>query len=459
VGKVWRNTLWKLLSLAGAKLLIFAFTLIAARWLSLPDFGYLSFALAYAQIAFVLIDAGVSTALWREASTADDHGIRGYLSAHRLRPYTEIIGLALVLAGLGLFDLPAEAQILVVVIGLGTGIDAVTNLDQAILRSRERLGSEAAVSLLGRGVFVLLALAMMTIGAGLIGIGAAYLAGHLCGLVLSRRLVSFAEARPSSTDPTPVNLLRLALPLAAVNFFTVIYFRIDTVMLQGLAGPEPAGLYNAAYRLMEAAMMIPAALLTALFPRLARRVENFKDGLAPEPLARLLVHVATAGAAFGIAFAPEVLALFFGRPFVAAATTLRILLVALWIIYVNYLLTNLLIAYRRQNAFARMAGVCALVNVGLNAALIPWWSIAGSAFATMLTEAILLAFAWRELRAQGAPLRLQNLTFSLHYGAIFLGLLLVTKSFSVRWAAATGVTMLLLWTGGAAWRFHQKALR
>jgi O-antigen/teichoic acid export membrane protein len=456
---MWINTLWKLCALAGSKLMIFAFTLVMARWLSLPDFGYLSFALAYAQIAFVLVDAGVSTALWREASTAGDQGLRVYLSAHRLRPYTIFAGLGLALAGLGWFDLPPNAQFLVVIIGLGTGIDAVTNLDQAILRSRERLGGEAAVMLVGRAVFVILALGMIATGTGLIGIGVAYMAGHLCALILSRRLVSFSGTGRVEPEFAPTNLLRLALPLAAVNFFTVVYFRIDTVMLQGIAGPAPAGLYNAAYRLMEAAMMVPAALLTALFPRLSRQAEALEGGLSPEPLARLLVHLATAGTAFGLAFAPEVLALFFGPTFVPAANTLRILLFALWIIYTNYLLTNLLIVYRRQAAFARMAGLCALVNVALNVALIPLWSMAGAAVATTITEGVLLLLAWRDLRAHQAPLRLQNLTFSLHYGAVFLGLLLAVKTISVSWAAAAGVLVLIAWTGGAAWGFQRRALR
>ncbi len=457
--RVWINTAYKLFSLAGAKLIIFGFSLFLARWLSLSDFGYVSFALAYAQFAFVLIDSGVSTALWREASTAEDSGRRVYLSAHLLRPYTEIIGLALVLAGLGWFKLPPEAQILVVLIGIGTGIDAVTNLDQSILRSRERLGAEAAVLLIGRGAFVALGLFMTAIGAGLVGIGVAYLAGNLAAIVLSRRLVTFRGGRPSRPDPTPQSLLRLALPLAAVNFFTVVYFRVDTVMLQGLIGSEQAGLYNAAYRLMEAAMMIPAAILTALFPRLAKFADAFEDGLAPEPLARLLVSLATAGCAYGIVFAPEALQIGFGLSFAPAATTLRILMVALWIIFTNYLLTNLLLAYRRQIAFARMAALCAGLNVALNLLLIPRWQMAGAAFATLVTETVLLLLAWRDLRAQNAPLRLQNLVFPLHYGAVYLGLLWAIKAVNPLWSAVIGTVVLALWTAGAARTFHRRALQ
>ncbi|MHA1568036.1 MAG: flippase [Alphaproteobacteria bacterium] len=458
MNRVWANTAWKLFSLIGTKLFTFVFVLLAARWLGLDDFGYLMFALAYAHIAFVLVDAGVSTALWREASTADDKGLRGYLSAHLLRPYTEIIGLGLVLLGLALFDLPPEAQFLAILVGLGVGIDALINLDLAVFKAQERLRSEALVTLLGKGVFVALAIAAIRTGCGLVGVGIAYLAGHILALVFSRHQVSFIGPPISQDGPQPVPLLRQALPLAAVSLFTVVYFRIDLVMLQGITGAEAAGLYGAAYRLVEAAMILPAAFLTAIFPRLARISEGNEDEELVRSVLKTLVYVATAGVVFGLVFAPEVLALLFGEPFREAAAGLRILLLALWFIYPNYLLTHLLIAHRRQNAYARIVGLCALLNVALNALLIPLLGLIGAAIATVLTEGLLLVFAWRQLRDRIDLLTLQNLTYPIHYGAVLLVLLLVTKAISLNFAAAAGGAIMLLWSGIALWSFHRQEM-
>ncbi len=58
--------------------------------------------------------------------------------------------------------------------------------------------------------------------------------------------------------------------------------------------------------------------------------------------------------------------------------------------YVNYLLTQSLIATGRERFHAIGAAVCAGVNLGLNLLLIPTWGPAGAAWATVATEGTLL---------------------------------------------------------------------
>jgi len=459
MGKIWLNTAWKLGALTGSKLLVFALMLVAARWLTLPEFGYLVFILAYSQLAFVVLDAGVSTALWREASTANDRGLRGYIAAHALRPWSLPVGLAVALLLLGLFDLPPDVAMFATLVLLGVAIESLTQLDLALFKAQENLRHEALVSLLQRLVFVGLALAALAAGLSLLGVGAAYLAGQTAALWYSRRL----HPRPLSPfydqQPHAISLARLALPLAAVNIFTVVYFRIDLVMLQKIAGAEQAGLYGAAYRLIEAAMMLPAAFLTAYFPRLARHAEGGEEKLVVAAPLRMLVSVVTAGTAFGLVFASDALCLLFGAPFMEATWALRILLLAMWLIFPNYLLTNMLVARREQKAFARFVGICALMNVALNAVLIPWCGMVGAAAATVTTEGLLMLFCWRHLAKSEPALVLRDLVFPLHYGAGFAIVLLIAARFTTTGALVGGFAVLSLWCAIALWKFHRREAR
>jgi len=456
MSRLWVNTLWKASALLGSKLLIFVFILAAAHLLDLADFGYLTFALAFAHIAFVLVDAGVSTALWREASTADDGGLGNYQTARRLRIGSEIIGLTVVFLGFFFFDLPPVARALLILVGLGVGLDAFVHLDQALLKAREHLREDALIILVDRVVFFVLAIIGLLLGGGLIAIGGAYLVGHACALMLARRFTHELNAEQPTQPAQWRPLLRLALPLAAVDLFTIIYFRIDLIMLQGMVGPEAAGLYGAAYRLIEAAMILPAAFFAAVFPRLARQTEGEKHNATADASLRMLGHVATAGVAFGLVFAPEIVTLFFGDAFAPAINALRILLIALWFIYPNYLLTHLLLAHREQNFYAIATGVLAVVNIAANAALITWLGIYGAAIATVLTEALLFAFCVRRLRRRNGAIRLQNLVISLHYGAVYLGLLFAIKALYPDWALPTGVAILAGWAAIALVGFHRR---
>ncbi|HPQ67868.1 MAG TPA: flippase [bacterium] len=456
MSKIWLNTAWKLGALTGSKLLVFALMLVAARWLPLDDFGYLVFVLAYSQLAFVVLDAGVSTALWREASTANDRGLRGYIAAHALRPWSLPAGLAVALLMLGLFDLPPNVVMFAAMVLLGVAIESLTQLDLALFKARENLRHEALVSLLQRLVFVGLALVALVKGFSLLGVGVAYLAGQMAALWYSRRLHPRPLAPFRDKQPQAMSLAKLALPLAAVNIFTVVYFRIDLVMLQKIAGAEQAGLYGAAYRLIEAAMMLPAAFLTAYFPRLARYAEGNGEKVAVAAPLRLLVSVVTAGTAFGLVFAPEVLRLLFAERFVVAAWALRILLLAMWLIFPNYLLTNMLVARREQKSFARFVGICALVNVALNAVLIPLCGMLGAATATVATEGLLLLLCWRHLRANEPALVLRNLIYPLHYGAGFAIVLFVAERFAPNGALAGGFAVLLFWCAMAFRKFHRR---
>lgn len=436
---------------------MFLFVLVTARHLSLSDFGHLLFALAYAHIAFIFIDLGVSTALWREAATAKDGGWHDYLNAHRLRPFTVIFGLAVALGGLFIFDLPPEGRGLVILVCLGTAIEAHVQLDQAVFKAREQISQDALVSVFGRGAFVVLALILLWAKCGLTGVGIAYLFGQIVALVISRRAISFPN-KHLENETKATDLLKQALPLAAVGFFTVVYFRIDLVMLEGMAGPEQAGLYGSAYRMIGAAMLLPAAFLTAIFPQMARDAQAEQTAESVNNSLKMLGQVAIAGVAYGLVFAPEIMTIVFGESFRPAANALRVLLVALWCIYLNYLLTHLLIVHRKQGSYARIVGLCALLNIALNAALIPMFALYGAAIATVLTEGMLLALSWRKLAGTDVSLALQNLFIPLNYGAILLILFSIGKWLSVPWAMGIGLVLACSYAGGAVWTFHRREL-
>ncbi len=206
------------------------------------------------------------------------------------------------------------------------------------------------------------------------------------------------------------------LPLGVAIVASLIYFKIDVPMLRMLRGDVDVGLYNAAYKLLENLSMVPAVLLAATFPALSQTVEQ--DPAAAARLHRQTLRVllvAGLGGALVLLVLPQpLIRLLNGREYEGAVPVLQALAPSVVLTFVNYLETHMLVAMglvKTQMAYA-LALIC--VNIAANFAFIPMWGGVGSAWATALTEVVLLGFCaplvHRELQARVAAHRAAGLT-------------------------------------------------
>jgi len=114
--------------------------------------------------------------------------------------------------------------------------------------------------------------------------------------------------------------------------------------------------------------------------------------------------------------APRLVELLFGADYLAAAVTLRVLAVAVLFLFVTALYGYLFSALDRQRFYTVASGLCLLVNVALDVALIPAYGDLGAAIATLLAETafcvsglwLLYRIGYRlpVFRVVGAPLAL-----------------------------------------------------
>lgn len=79
----------------------------------------------------------------------------------------------------------------------------------------------------------------------------------------------------------------------------------------------------------------------------------------------------------------------YGSRYADAVPAFRILLVAFPLMALNYALTHQLLGWHGQNAYALICAAALVLNVSLNVQLIPAQGIAGAAWATVYTEALL----------------------------------------------------------------------
>jgi len=179
-----------------------------------------------------------------------------------------------------------------------------------------------------------------------------------------------------------------------------LFFKVDALLLPGLAGLAAAGVYGAAYKVSEGAGIISSSFTLALFPRLSRAsdtTEAYRLGL------RLLLQVGLPLAAGTALLAEPIVAVVGGREYLPdSAVALAILICYLPLSYANGLTQYVLIAAGRQRLLTA-AFVAALVfNVVANLLLIPRFGYVGAAWVTVASELVLLV-PFQRAAARVAP--------------------------------------------------------
>jgi O-antigen/teichoic acid export membrane protein len=389
--------------------------ILVARALGEDDFGRWSTLIAIVTLATPLTELGIQQLGVARAAAQPHHEPHwlGSLVAVRsaLAVAAAIVCLAVSLTVADGADMRLAALLLCATLLLSP----VSALGAAFqLRMRNDLGIVVMTvnSVLWTAAVILVA----TAGGGLVPLAIVFLGAAVVStaveLVLALRMtsVSFSGARARSRD-----LVRTGFPLAISGILVLGYARVDQIIVFEAAGERDAGLYGAAYRILDQASIVPMSVVATLFPvlvaagaaadraRLRRLVQQSVDGLLTVGLGALAFCVVCGG---------QLLALLFGDGFEQAGTALAVLMAAYGAICVGYVMGSLVIVFQLQRRYLAYAVLGLVFNVGLNLWLVPRHGFIAAAWITLATEllvvglntrAVLRAMDWRP--APGPVLR------------------------------------------------------
>jgi len=375
-----------------ARLIDAAFALVYLRLLGPTGTGAYTFVVVFTTYLDTVVDFGLNALVAREVARGVVDGAGAFRRVSILRLGLWCIGLVLVatvygpLRGLSRLDDEAVLAGWIFYLALLPSVAAKTAT--GLLWAAERLELTAGVQVLTTVLRTALGGVVLFAGWGLVGLAVVSLvinvvtAGVLFAMMLR---VGRAVARGARGQ---VAWLREAWPLFINQLLQGLFFKVDALLLPGLAGLSAAGAYGAAYRVSEGAGVVSSSFTLALFPRLARSADltdAYRLGL------RILLQVGLPLAA-GVALLSEpIVRLVGGRAYLPdAAIALAILICYLPLSYTNGLTQYVLIAAGRQRLLTK-AFVAALVfNVVANVLLIPRYSLVGAAWVTVLSEVVLL---------------------------------------------------------------------
>lgn len=418
-GGAKQGALWTLLMRVVSTGLGFLTSVLLARLLGLSGYGVYTFVFAWMNLLAIPTALGMDKLMVREVAVYRTRGawdkVSGFLRWGNLAVLGASVGVAVLAAGVGFVVLePSGGLRLAFVLALlSLPLTTLTSLRQAAMRGfnhivggqwPELLLRPALIilfSVLAWGLLPRLGLPFTAVWAVGAAVGATLVAFLVGAALLARVLRREAEPAPPSVELG--RWLRSALPFMLISGMYVLNARTDVVMLGALAGTDAVGLYTPAARGAELISFVLLAVNTALAPTLARLFAGGKRDQLEATAARStrLITLSTLPLALGMVLLGGPFLHLFGPEFVGAYTALVILSVGQLINAATGTVGTLLnmTGYERDTALA--VGSSAVLNIVLNALLIPRFGIEGAATATALStltwNVLLAAFVYRRL--------------------------------------------------------------
>ena len=183
--------------------------------------------------------------------------------------------------------------------------------------------------------------------------------------------------------------LKRAWPVGISIVFNLIYYKADTLILGVYRSTAEVGIYGAAYRVLELLITVPFMYAGVLLPVLAhawRKEERERlTGLITHSLEAMIVLVAPliAGTlALGVPLMQAVA----GRDFGPAGDALKVLILAVAVIYLNTVISHAVVAMDQQRKMIPAYIVVALVTLVGYLTLIPIYGLWAAAWLTVASE-------------------------------------------------------------------------
>jgi O-antigen/teichoic acid export membrane protein len=227
-------------------------------------------------------------------------------------------------------------------------------------------------------------------------------------LILSRYAIrkKFGQFSPQFQFSVWWNFLSRSAPIGMGVIFSVLYFRLDVVMLQLMVDEKVVGFYSAAYKLFEVVVVLPHSLMIVLFPSLVEEfhtdqrkfIITFKRAFA------VYFVVGSSIALVFFSFSNEIVGLIYGEAFLFSIEILEILAIAIALSFSIFLLSNILIVAGQEMTNAWSLVGATVLNIFLNLAWIPVHGALGAAWATVVCEMALVLMLGFKSRKYWKPI-------------------------------------------------------
>jgi O-antigen/teichoic acid export membrane protein len=258
------------------------------------------------------------------------------------------------------------------------------------LQGELRFGWITVLELVRQSVSVVLIVALVLAGAGLLPFFAIPIVAGLATLSVTFRVTRrLIPLRPAFHPGRWVPLLRDTLPFAAAIAVSVLYFRVVVIAMSILASSVQTGYFGASFRVIEVLVGVPSLIAGAAFPILARTAAQGDNERLYYAAGRLVEGTLVLGTFLSLMLvlaAKPVIDVLGGTAFAKSIPVLRIQGLALMATCVAVSAGYVLLALRRHAAILIANAIALSVSVVASIVLISALDAQGGAIAVVIAE-------------------------------------------------------------------------
>lgn len=397
LNKIIKNSAWLLFDKIYRMGLGLIITIIIARHLGPENFGILNYALAIIALTTTIGSLGLNNIVVRQLVHNKEDSNITLGTSFVLQLLGGLISFLLVFLIVNIFR-PNEPTLNIVIAILGASI-LTKSTDTARYWYESRVDSKYIVIAdnLSFTIFAIIKLFLVITEGDIVLFawtifGEILFASIMIMIIYLKQTNSLIQWRFKIREAK--NLLSSSWPLILSGLAGTLYMRIDQIMLGQMLGDKEVGIYSAAVRLSEMWYFIPAIVISSTFPHLIKtRQSNAKSYYKNLKMLFDAMSIASICIAIPTTLLSDLIIFYlYGKNYELAS---QVLIIHVWscvFVFSGTVSSRWFIAENLQRfSFYRAIAGCA-TNIILNLILIPIYGIIGSAWASLISQAVACIF-------------------------------------------------------------------
>jgi len=390
---VLKNTFWLVLAEGISKILSFILSIFVARYLQASGYGVFSFAFAFSAMFAILADVGLSTLTIREVAKNKKLARKYIDNLLVLKLLLGLITFFLIFLVVQFLGKPPAVKSLVYLTAIFIVVNSLTTFFQSIFQGFEKMEYLAisklvySLSLFTLSLFVI----WQNLGIQTLVKASVYTALITLVLVIILTWKKFTSFQFDLDFAFWKESLREAWAFGLIGLLGLIYFQLNLIQVNLIAGDTETGWYSVAYQFVAAIMVLFNLFYASLFPALSKlylqsktKFYQFLDFFGKRAIlisfvACLILFIAS----------QYLISFLYGPEFFNSINILRLLLISTFILYLNTPFSEALRMMNLQKDYSKLLFWGVLLNFLLNFPLIYYWGALGASLTTIFSSSLI----------------------------------------------------------------------
>lgn len=390
--KLWSNSLALILTQGASKVGGFLVMLFLGRYFNISDFGLYTLLVVVTGFAALFTNLGLDSVVTRRLAAGE--GINVFWQSLVLKIFCFIIVLGLIFAYfLASGTLLSHGRLWFIYLA-SVLPDGIVLLITSYWMGHQR-GFMSGLALISREfarIIIIIPVVVITKNVEAVGIANLLTSLLVSGIwLLAIGFTNYKKINGGHIFPTR-SLISEGLWFSLLGVATMLYYRVDSILLSVFRGNSDLGEYALSYRLMEATFFLPAAVMGGFFPFVsnlgARRYDQVR--VTSQNIQIVLFLLALPLAIGGLLTPRLVLNLIYNKAPLQSVLSLMVLGFMPMVIGFNCIYPVILNSLGKSKITAVIYTILLVVNIIANIIVIPAFGPVGAAWTTVCTELMTL---------------------------------------------------------------------